>query len=202
MYFAFACRFPLLFAHLSEWHNLHKALACAHIRTSWNRLNMSVRISVQTCWRLTFCLAALWSQVLMAPSRLVKQSVIAMWTTYAHTQTSCEVHCHLRPVCLKTLHLLRLCSLLCLQAERNRSQRKQQFVSRTIFHPSFKNVSMPEAIALLAKEGETSRWLFRPSTKGTHQISITMKVNPPTPDSPTPRPLPHPRAFAVLVQAV
>ncbi|KAL3162429.1 hypothetical protein ABBQ32_010098 [Trebouxia sp. C0010 RCD-2024] len=64
-----------------------------------------------------------------------------------------------------------------LQAERNRSQRKQQFVSRTIFHPSFKNVSMPEAIALLGKEGETSRWLFRPSNKGTHQISITMKLH-------------------------
>ena len=67
------------------------------------------------------------------------------------------------------------CAML-LQAERNRSQRKQQFVSRTIFHPSFKNVSLPEAIALLSKEGETSRWLFRPSNKGTHQISITMKV--------------------------
>lgn len=64
-----------------------------------------------------------------------------------------------------------------LQAERSRSQRKQQFVSRTIFHPSFKNVSMPEAIALLGKEGETSRWLFRPSNKGTHQISITMKLH-------------------------
>jgi len=62
------------------------------------------------------------------------------------------------------------------QAERNRNQRKQQFVSRTIFHPSFKNVSMPEAIGFLGKEGETSRWLFRPSNKGTHQISITMKV--------------------------
>ena len=63
------------------------------------------------------------------------------------------------------------------QAERNRNQRKQQFVSRTIFHPSFKNVSMPEAIGFLGKEGETSRWLFRPSNKGTHQISITMKVS-------------------------
>ncbi|KAL0039173.1 hypothetical protein WJX77_010168 [Trebouxia sp. C0004] len=64
-----------------------------------------------------------------------------------------------------------------LQAERNRNQRKQQFVSRTIFHPSFKNVSMPEAIGFLGKEGETSRWLFRPSNKGTHQISITMKLH-------------------------
>lgn len=63
------------------------------------------------------------------------------------------------------------------QAERNRNQRKQQFVSRTIFHPSFKNVSMPEAIGFLGKEGETSRWLLRPSNKGTHQISITMKVS-------------------------
>ena len=69
----------------------------------------------------------------------------------------------------------------CTQAERNRSQRKQQFVSRTIFHPSFKNVSMPEAIGFLGKEGETSRWLFRPSNKGTHQISITMKVCLPLP---------------------
>ncbi len=66
---------------------------------------------------------------------------------------------------------------LLVQAERNRNQRKQQFVSRTIFHPSFKNVSMPEAIGFLGKEGETSRWLFRPSNKGTHQISITMKVS-------------------------
>jgi len=36
---------------------------------------------------------------------------------------------------------------------------------------------MPEAIGFLGKEGETSRWLFRPSNKGTHQISITMKVS-------------------------
>ena len=63
-----------------------------------------------------------------------------------------------------------------MQAERNRSQRKQQFVSRTIFHPSFKNVSLPDASEQLNKPGETSRWLFRPSNKGTHQSSITMKV--------------------------
>ena len=85
----------------------------------------------------------------------------------------------------ETSTALRVCEpFWYLQAERNRSQRKQQFVSRTIFHPSFKNVSMPEAIALLGKEGETSRWLFRPSNKGTHQISITMKVNV-HPTSPT-----------------
>ena len=50
-------------------------------------------------------------------------------------------------------------------------------MSRTIFHPSFKNVSLPDASEQLNKQGETSRWLFRPSNKGTHQIFIPMKVS-------------------------
>ena len=63
------------------------------------------------------------------------------------------------------------------QAERQKGQRKQQFVSRTIFHPSFKNVSMPDAISFLDQQNETISWVIRPSNKGTHQLSITMKVS-------------------------
>lgn len=63
-----------------------------------------------------------------------------------------------------------------LQAERQKGQRKQQFVSRTIFHPSFKNVSMVDAIKFLDTQNETISWVIRPSNKGTHQLSITLKV--------------------------
>ena len=63
-----------------------------------------------------------------------------------------------------------------MQAEKQKGQRKQQFVSRTIFHPSFKNVSMPDAISFLDTQNETISWVIRPSNKGTQQLSITMKV--------------------------
>ena len=71
-------------------------------------------------------------------------------------------------------HLVR--SYASVQAERQKGQRKQQFISRTIFHPSFKNVSMPDAISFLDQQNEAISWVIRPSNKGTHQLSITMKV--------------------------
>lgn len=67
-------------------------------------------------------------------------------------------------------------SSVTMQAEKQKGQRKQQFVSRTIFHPSFKNVSMPDAISFLDTQNETISWVIRPSNKGTQQLSITMKV--------------------------
>lgn len=63
------------------------------------------------------------------------------------------------------------------QAERQKGQRKQQFVSRTIFHPSFKNISMPDAITFLEQQNDSINWLMRPSNKGTQQLSITLKAS-------------------------
>ena len=48
-------------------------------------------------------------------------------------------------------------------------------MQRPIFHPSFRNVSVADAVELLDKD-DTQTWLLRPSPRGPGQIVLTMQV--------------------------
>lgn len=54
-------------------------------------------------------------------------------------------------------------------------QRSRHIISRPIRHPYFKNVNAPQATELLA-EAEVGAYLLRPSSRGTSQITLTIKV--------------------------
>ena len=77
--------------------------------------------------------------------------------------------------CRAPLPTLQCCPLPCLQAAKQRRQNRDNLVQRPIFHPSFRNVSVADAVELLDKD-DTQTWLLRPSPRGPGQIVLTMQV--------------------------
>ena len=59
-------------------------------------------------------------------------------------------------------------------AEKRRAKAKK-VISRPIRHPNFKNLSNLQAIAAM-HDADVGACLFRPSEKGTDQITLTIKV--------------------------
>ena len=59
-------------------------------------------------------------------------------------------------------------------AEKRRAKAKK-VISRPIRHPNFKNLSNLQAIAAM-HDADVGACMFRPSEKGTDQITLTIKV--------------------------
>ena len=93
----------------------------------------------------------------------------------------CQVTSHLRSiraggVCCgrRWYHILSRDEKARAAAEKRRAKAKK-VISRPIRHPNFKNLSNLQAIAAM-HDADVGACLFRPSEKGTDQITLTIKV--------------------------